>query len=537
MNSKSSSTQLATDEAPKTLATAPKLAKFKMRTSHAGTNAALASPVLLSRISGSGTFTGFGDLQTPDLYVRLRADYKDAYNWSFEVAGQPCSIRAGVSEAMFDSVMEFVVKARRATAMLEGVLPLVEGLERGALLQQLLNVRVILPANLARDPRQLRRFRRREIKGLSDDTHFVVATPPSLAMRAIALHNEVMNRNARALNNQDPWVPVSWQGYDAPEPGDAYTAKDAEELAAAYSSVMETASAVDEVDGLFYILNAVTPRPPTAEDQTPGMTAWCRLDGHDHKKEIVLLRIELVAGRMVVYMHRPEVRIGGRDGEVFQHAETKGTYSSGKPRLVYTNLMGLPPLANGNRHLTGKFLPRKDILSAAPELQQWLVGQNAEELAAIQQWTAVPAAVRKEWNEVREVYIRTGRLEARGREMFEEFHAQAYMAFIQRQFLLDQKSLREFQAAAQEAVMALEGAAEAEPEAAPQAEPEVAPQAEPEAAPQAEPEVAPLVAGIVDGSQPVGAVIAGLNQADDEMTAQERKEMEEDLRMAAAEAV
>jgi hypothetical protein len=45
------------------------------------------------------------------------------------------------------------------------------------------------------------------------------------------------------------------------------------------------------------------------------------------------------------------------------------------------------------------------------------------------------------------------------------------------------------------------------------------------------------VAGIVDGSQPVGAVIAGLNQADDEMTAQERKEMEEDLRMAAAEAV
>lgn len=406
----------------------------------------MASSTMLARITGVSTFSSFDQITTKSLVVQLQADYKDPFNWNFEIAAQPTKIRAGLSAEMLDAMMSFVSCSRRTTAMLEGILPLADGLTMEGVIQSLLDGRLVVSRQMARNEKAMRKMRRKKLH-YADDLEYVVNAPPALAMRALELYMDILNRNSHAHDDKAPRVPAPWRSPDRPKPGDDdfYTMEDVKRQADTFEGVMSNAASVDEVDGLLWVLEAVTPRPPTAEDPTPGLTRWCPIKGYDDARDIVKVRVVLESGRMAVYTCTPEVRVGSRDGEIYQKAVAKGYTPSGKPKLVWTQLAGLPPLANDNLFLSKKFVPRKDILSAAPRLQEWMVGDKAAELAAITHWTSVGAADRQAFHEMRDLYIRTGSLRPEHKPLADAYTAQFYMAYLHRQFLKDQQFLKEVQ--------------------------------------------------------------------------------------------
>lgn len=438
-----SATSAAVVPAPSSKLAAHQVAPaFKLATKHVGASSQRISAGLLDSLQG-GQLKGFEQIEVPELYVRLSASYKDPHNWSFEMACQPEALRCAPSEEMLVAVMDFVAAGMRATAFLNGAMLALDGdkeeaAARASVCAFLLSRSVIVPHALANANRN-RKHQHKDHRGYNPDERYVVAAPEALLMRAVQLHSRALNDR---VGEKELRIPAPWRMEEPVtalpgEEAETYSMADANELVLLFNRVLETAGKVDEVPGMLWPLQAVTPRPPTAENQQPSMSAFVKLDGWDHKQKIHRLRVTLENGRMTVQTCVPEVRIGGRDGAIFQEMENPQNVRVGKGRVVampgLTTLPGVPPLAKKNRYLTELFLPREDILNAAPDLRAWLVGNSAAEMACLQSMSRLEGVDRLQMVAASKQYVNAGTLPAKARDLADKYPGFMFLAYLERQ--------------------------------------------------------------------------------------------------------
>lgn len=417
---------------------------FKLATRHVGASSKLISSGLLDSLQG-GQLNGFQDLEVPELYVRLAASYKDPHNWSFEMACQPVALRCAPSEEMLEAVMDFVRAGMRATAFLNGAMLAADGekeeeaVARASICTFLLSRSVIVPQALANANRNRQHRQHKDHRGYNPEERYVVAAPEALLMRAVQLHSRALNDR---VGEKELRVPAPWRMEEpvAALPGEeaaTYTMADANKLVLLFNEVMATAAKVDEVPGMLWPLQAVTPRPPTALHPHPTMSTWVKLDGWDHKEKIHRLLYKLENGRATVQTCVPEVRMGGRDGPIFQAMENPQPVRVGTGKVIQlpalTTLPGVPPLAKKNRYLTELFLPREDILNAAPELRSWLVGNFAAEMACLQSMSRLEGVDRLQMVAAAKQFVNAGTLPAKAKDLVDKYPGFMFLAYLERQ--------------------------------------------------------------------------------------------------------
>lgn len=470
---------------------------YRMQTTHVPASA--ASAAILASLAPGAAFHGFNDLQVKDVVLKLSASYTDPTNWFFEVAVQPVKVRVRPTDEAVFAALQFIKAAQKTASFLCGVRiasddpDAVEETEelRASVTNRLLASKTVVPVFV---PRRDRNKNHKYEPG----TPYKVQTPGHLVMQAVEFYSGMLSGDRRVVA---PWNQAENL---APSDVNNYTMDDAEQLIKAFRGLMDTASAIEEVEGTVWPLEAVTPRPPTSENPNPSMTVWATCSGWSPSAKIWKLRITLQSGVMRVERCVPEVRFGSKDGPIFQNMENPvPIYVKGVRKMVsgWHTLAGLPPLSAGCTYLTAKFVPRQDILRMAPQLAAWLVNdKSAQKVACLQQMASVHAADRQVYAEASARYLASTPLTDSDKAIFGEYRGAALMLFVQ-------KSVQEQIAAAKEVQQQLEAAlpmpvAEEEHEAegdggadlmlpAPEAEADLvlpAPEAEAEAETEAEAE-------------------------------------------------
>ena len=404
---------------------------YRKNTKHVPGSTAHAA--ILASIAPGVAFHGFSDLEVKDIVVKLSAGYTDPTNWFFELAVQPVRARVRPTEEAVTASLKFIQYAQVGASFVAGVRaasndPDASADEPGlreSLMKRLLDSKVVVPVHVPR--RDMHKSHKYDAT-----QQYKIQTPGNLVLQAVDYYSHMLSKGRRA-------VAAPWNQAERLAPGDVnnFGEVEADNLIRAFRSVMDTASAIEEVEGTVWPLEAVTPRPPTSENPTPSMTVWAKCAGWSPTAKIWKLRCTLQSGVFRTERCVPEVRFGDKNGPIFQEMENPvPVFISGKGRKMvpgWHSLAGLPPLSAGCPYLTSKFVPRQDILEMAPQLAAWLVNdKSAQKVACLQQMASVHASDRKLYAAAAGRYLTKQPLTDNDKNILADYRGAALLLFIQR---------------------------------------------------------------------------------------------------------